>query len=183
MSVSAFATLGLLSTSTLEVLQRLGFKDPTPVQKAVIPLFTSNKDVIVEACTGSGKTLAFVIPLIERLRSLESALSLHQVRCLLSSFINWRTSFTVPVHSQIGAIIVAPTRELAGQIYNVAQPFVASAPGVTSLLLVGGRSEPACCAELVATGTQVHATCKSLACHHPCQLHMQAKQVLLLNLQ
>ena len=39
---------------------------------------------------------------------------------------------------QVGAIIVSPTRELAGQIHSVAQPFLTSVPGVTSQLLVGG---------------------------------------------
>ena len=33
------------------------------IQSAVIPLFTNNKDVAVEAATGSGKTLAFLVPI------------------------------------------------------------------------------------------------------------------------
>ena len=43
---------------------------------------------------------------------------------------------------QVGAIIVSPTRELSRQIYNVAEPFIQSVPGLTSCLLVGG-SDPA----------------------------------------
>lgn len=39
---------------------------------------------------------------------------------------------------QVMAIIVSPTRELAKQIHSVAQPFVASVPGLSSMLLVGG---------------------------------------------
>lgn len=39
---------------------------------------------------------------------------------------------------QVGAIIVSPTRELAKQTHAVAAPFVASCPGLSSLLLVGG---------------------------------------------
>lgn len=39
---------------------------------------------------------------------------------------------------QVGAIIVAPTRELSRQIFNVAQPYFASVPGLTCQLLVGG---------------------------------------------
>lgn len=42
------------------------------------------------------------------------------------------------VDGQVGVIIVSPTRELAGQIHSVAQPFLTSVPGVTSQLLVGG---------------------------------------------
>lgn len=40
---------------------------------------------------------------------------------------------------QVGGIIVSPTRELAKQIHDVAQPFVSSVPGLTSALYVGGR--------------------------------------------
>lgn len=39
---------------------------------------------------------------------------------------------------QVGAIIISPTRELAKQIYGVAEPFIASVPGLTAMLLVGG---------------------------------------------
>ena len=44
-----------------------GFSQVTPVQKTVIPMFSGNKDVCVEACTGSGKTLAFLIPIFDKL--------------------------------------------------------------------------------------------------------------------
>ena len=47
-----------LSDYTLKTLDNLKFDFMTPVQAATIPLFTTNKDVAVEACTGSGKTLA-----------------------------------------------------------------------------------------------------------------------------
>ncbi|KAL9050355.1 MAG: hypothetical protein Q9206_005125 [Seirophora lacunosa] len=56
-----------------------------------------HKDVVVEAVTGSGKTLAFLIPIVERLLRLDEPIKKHHV----------------------GAIIISPTRELAGQIYNV----------------------------------------------------------------
>lgn len=39
---------------------------------------------------------------------------------------------------QVGALIVSPTRELARQIWTVAEPFVQSVPGTTCQLLVGG---------------------------------------------
>lgn len=39
---------------------------------------------------------------------------------------------------QIGALVVSPTRELARQIHNVLEPFAASMPGLTTMLLVGG---------------------------------------------
>lgn len=39
---------------------------------------------------------------------------------------------------QVLAVIVSPTRELSSQIFNVAQPFIATLKGLTSMLFVGG---------------------------------------------
>lgn len=39
---------------------------------------------------------------------------------------------------QVGAVIVSPTRELARQIFEVAQPYMATVPWLRALLLVGG---------------------------------------------
>ncbi|EFN51762.1 hypothetical protein CHLNCDRAFT_139706 [Chlorella variabilis] len=114
-----FAALPL-ANEVLKVLEKQGFTEPTPVQEATIPLFCGNKDVAVDACTGSGKTLAFVLPVVERLRRLEQPLR----------------------RNQVGAIIVSPTRELARQIFDVAQPFVATVAWLQALLLVGG-TDPA----------------------------------------
>lgn len=55
----------------------------TPVQRATIPLFMTNKDVCVEATTGSGKTLAFVVPVCEILHGRSSPLKKHQVGALI----------------------------------------------------------------------------------------------------
>ncbi|KAI9100399.1 DEAD-domain-containing protein [Phlyctochytrium arcticum] len=79
----------------------------TPVQASTVPLFMKNKDVVVEAATGSGKTLAFIIPILEILiRSYRDGRGLKK--------------------NQVGAIIITPTRELAGQIYEVAKTFLGS---------------------------------------------------------
>jgi ATP-dependent RNA helicase DDX55/SPB4 len=124
-----FCDLGCLSPEAIDVLeQQLGFKATTPVQEATIPLLAGNKDVAVDACTGSGKTLAFVLPVVEKLRRLMCG--------------SGRGSSAVApdplAPHQVGALIVAPTRELARQIHRVAEPFVASVPGLTSALVVGG---------------------------------------------
>ncbi|CCX06437.1 putative DEAD/DEAH box helicase [Pyronema domesticum] len=143
-----------LSPWLLDAVSSLGFEKMTPVQASVIPLFTANKDVVVEAVTGSGKTLAFLIPVIERvLRATEQTKK-----------------------NQVAAIIVSPTRELAAQIHQVLlgllQFHAASATGlnkekqtdaddadkpaattttevegnankITPLLLLGGNTSPA----------------------------------------
>ncbi|CAN0888427.1 DEAD-box ATP-dependent RNA helicase 18 [Linum grandiflorum] len=106
-----------LSLPVLDALTEGGFDYCTPVQAATIPLLCSYKDVAVDAATGSGKTLAFVVPLVEILR---------------------RTSPAPKPHHVMG-IIISPTRELSTQIYNVAQPFIATLSNFRSVLLVGGR--------------------------------------------
>ncbi|CAL4978036.1 unnamed protein product [Urochloa decumbens] len=105
-----------LSAEVVEALHRGGFRRCTPVQAATIPHLLSHKDVAVDAATGSGKTLAFIIPVVEILRRRSSRPKSHEVL----------------------AVIVSPTRELSSQIYNVAQPFIATLKGVSSMLLVGG---------------------------------------------
>jgi ATP-dependent RNA helicase DDX55/SPB4 len=121
---SAFTSNVILYLISLEALQLFNFQYMTPVQKAVIPLFTSYKDVVVEAVTGSGKTLSFVIPILEILlrKFKENPLSINQ----------------------IGAIIISPTRELAKQISNVIKEFLDilnKNKGIdfTQLLFIGGN--------------------------------------------
>lgn len=93
-----------LSSPVLEVIAGFGFQKMTPVQAATIPLLLSYKDVAAEAVTGSGKTLAFVVPLLELLLK--------------------RQRDTIWKKSEIGAIIISPTRELTTQISDVLQDFL-----------------------------------------------------------
>ncbi|KAL2634811.1 hypothetical protein R1flu_006290 [Riccia fluitans] len=106
-----------ISKETLAVIEDgLGFSTATPVQVATIPLLSSYKDVAVDAATGSGKTLAFLVPVVEKFRGLSTSLKKNQV----------------------GAIVISPTRELASQIFQVAQPFMETLPKYKEALLVGG---------------------------------------------
>ena len=82
----------------------------------------SCKDVAVEAVTGSGKTLAFLVPMVELL------LKRHQDN-------PWRKT-------EVGSIVISPTRELATQTSHVLEQFLEH-PGfefLTQKLLVGGTS-------------------------------------------
>eukprot|EP00300_Choanocystis_sp_HF-7_P037994 c5448_g1_i1.p1 GENE.c5448_g1_i1~~c5448_g1_i1.p1 ORF type:complete len:723 (+),score=195.14 c5448_g1_i1:3-2171(+) len=105
----------------LSGLESLGFTHATPVQSATIPLFLSHKDVFVEACTGSGKTLAFLLPIFQILVDADVASS-----------------------ADLLSLIIAPTRELAGQICQVAVDVLTAAKLDTSIsvkLMIGGKSE------------------------------------------
>ena len=65
-SASSFYGLGI-APHLLEVLTKLRFHIPTPIQQKAIPLAIEGQDVIGIAQTGTGKTLAFGIPMIQRL--------------------------------------------------------------------------------------------------------------------
>ena len=77
----------------LRNIDNSAYKEPTPVQMQSVPAIMAGRDVLVCAPTGSGKTAAFVLPIIARLRAPR------------------KSTVTAP-----RAIILAPTRELAGQI-------------------------------------------------------------------
>ncbi|XP_030566874.1 probable ATP-dependent RNA helicase DDX52 [Drosophila novamexicana] len=88
-----------LSTSDFKLLPRLqenllsyGFAQPTPIQMQALPVLLNNRALMACAPTGSGKTLAFLTPIINGLRS-------HKT-------------------TGLRALVLAPTRELAQQIYR-----------------------------------------------------------------
>jgi ATP-dependent RNA helicase DeaD len=64
----SFAELGI-SQRRQEILARIGFEKPTPVQAGLIPLVMAGHDLIGQARTGTGKTAAFGIPIIDRLEA------------------------------------------------------------------------------------------------------------------
>ena len=65
-TTSSFERLGL-SAPILAILKEIGFRHPTPIQEAVIPVALASWDLIGLAQTGSGKTAAFALPIAERL--------------------------------------------------------------------------------------------------------------------
>lgn len=93
--METFDSLGLFP-SLVVALKKLGFKHPTPAQEAVIPLALQGKDILVKSRTGSGKTLAYLIPILSKLLLTRSGSS-----------------------SQVKALIIAPTKELCKQVFQV----------------------------------------------------------------
>ena len=106
---SSFYGLGI-APKILEVLDRMKFTVPTPIQHKAIPIAADGKDIIGVAQTGTGKTLAFAIPIIQRL-------SQRKGRCL----------------------VLVPTRELAIQVDETFQK-LAPLFGMRSAVLIGGAS-------------------------------------------
>lgn len=85
------------------------YPEPTPIQRATIPLALKHRDVVGIAETGSGKTLAFLIPLLSYILSIEDNYMEHQ---------HVQENYNKPL-----GLILAPTRELALQIEKQAVIF------------------------------------------------------------
>lgn len=88
----SFKELGI-SSELINKLKKLGITEPTPIQKQSIALVLNHKDVLASSKTGSGKTLAYLLPIVESLSKKST---------------------------NIEALILAPTRELALQITEMA---------------------------------------------------------------
>lgn len=106
----------------LELIDRVGYKDPTPIQRAAIPIALQSRDLIGVAVTGSGKTAAFLLPLLVYISELPR----------LDEF-EWRKA------DGPYAIVLAPTRELAQQIEIEARKFTTPL-GFNVVSIVGGHS-------------------------------------------
>jgi ATP-dependent RNA helicase RhlE len=91
----SFDSLGLPPALQRAVAEQ-GYLEPTPIQRRVIPIVLSGRDVLAGAATGTGKTAGFTLPLLARLADSAAA--------------------RAPGPHRVRALILAPTRELAAQV-------------------------------------------------------------------
>ena len=114
--MTTFQELGL-SQPVLQALDLKNYTTPTPIQAQAIPPVLEGRDLLGIAQTGTGKTAAFMLPSIDRLRDAERQTPFKSARML----------------------VLAPTRELAGQIAQSAKDYGALA-GLKVQSIVGGTS-------------------------------------------
>lgn len=107
----SFSTLAL-PPSMLSNLNRLGYKEMTPIQHKALPKALSGRDLIAKAKTGSGKTAAFGIPLLLKLKQR-----------------NFGTQ----------GLVLCPTRELATQVANELRKLARFTENIKILTLCGGQ--------------------------------------------
>ncbi len=109
MSSQSFADLGV-SKSVVRALVARGIEQPFAVQRLVIDDVLGGHDVLVQSPTGSGKTLAFAVPIADCIE---------------------------PGDRGPAALILAPTRELAGQIVDETEA-IAAARNLNVAAVYGG---------------------------------------------
>jgi superfamily II DNA/RNA helicase len=102
-----------LPAKLAQALARMKFTTPTPIQEQTIPLALQGRDVLGSAQTGTGKTAAFGIPVIAGLMANPDA----------------------------AALIMTPTRELAGQVMAALVPMIPT-QDIRTAVLIGGEPMP-----------------------------------------
>lgn len=98
--------------SIAKALKQMNFVEATPIQAMAIPKALKGRDILGLAQTGTGKTAAFVLPLMVRLMN----------------------------EPKEGALILAPTRELAMQIHAFVKEVAGDNISLKSALIIGGNS-------------------------------------------
>lgn len=117
---STFAGLGIVDKLNTHLTERLNFKSPTKIQQEVIPMMSNaSHDIFVKAQTGSGKTLSFLLPIFNQLVQEQS----------------------IERTSGLFAIILAPTRELSNQIYEVAETISRANRRIVPGVVIGGEKK------------------------------------------
>jgi ATP-dependent RNA helicase DDX31/DBP7 len=100
---STFANLGITPVLANHLTTKLNLKAPTAIQKAAVPeLIKTDSDAFIQAETGSGKTLTYLLPIVDRIMRMDATSR----------------------QAGLFAIIMAPTRELSRQIYNVLETLI-----------------------------------------------------------
>lgn len=101
----------------IDAIDSLGFQEPTDIQARIIPKILKGESVIGQSQTGTGKTHAYLLPLINNLDGSEK---------------------------RVQVVILAPTRELASQIYQEVLKIIEHAPDqqpLTARLFIGGTDK------------------------------------------
>ena len=97
-------------------LAHQGITQPTDIQAHAVPTALAGHDIFAQSKTGSGKTLAFLLPAVQRVMK-QKALSKRDPRVL----------------------IVAPTRELATQVFTQLRLLIAGT-NIKAVKILGGEN-------------------------------------------
>ena len=106
-----------LCGAIINALAEKGYQSPTPIQQQTIPHILSGKDIVASAATGTGKTGSFCLPILQKLSERKQAAG-----------------------TGARALILAPTRELALQVFENLK-FYGKNLSLKSAVIYGGVSQ------------------------------------------
>jgi ATP-dependent RNA helicase RhlE len=112
-----------LSDSILKAITEMGYSTPTPIQAEAIPVVLQGRDVMGAAQTGTGKTAGFGLPLLQRLMAHANASA-------------------SPARHPVRSLILAPTRELADQIFENLRDYAKHTPLKCAVVFGGVDIKP-----------------------------------------
>lgn len=112
-----FNELGL-APELLKAISEQGYTEPTPIQAQAIPIVLAGQDLMGGAQTGTGKTAAFTLPLLQRI-------------------LPYASPSPSPARHPVRILMLAPTRELAIQVYESVKTYSQYLP-IRSLCVYGG---------------------------------------------
>jgi ATP-dependent RNA helicase RhlE len=115
--LNAFKNLGLLEPLLL-ALEQEGYTEPTSIQQEAIPLILEGEDLLATAQTGTGKTASFLLPILQNLMK------------------------TKKERSEVRALILTPTRELAAQVGESGKVYGKHLPLKTEFFQGGVNIQP-----------------------------------------
>ncbi len=107
-----FSELGLIEPIVRAVAAQ-GYDTPTPIQAKAIPDAMTGRDLLGTAQTGTGKTCAFALPILHRLAGKGPEQNKHENKGKGKGHHGRGPRGRAP-----RALVLAPTRELASQIYD-----------------------------------------------------------------
>lgn len=107
---SSFDDFGL-KQDILSSIRYAGFKQPSPIQSAVIPAILQGRDVVGQAHTGTGKTAAFGLPVLNNMH----------------------------LQGGVETLVITPTRELANQVSDELFKYGKNL-GIRTVTIYGGRA-------------------------------------------
>ncbi|NWV63108.1 DDX3X helicase, partial [Malurus elegans] len=97
---------------------------PTPVQKHAIPIIKEKRDLMACAQTGSGKTAAFLLPILSQIYADGPGDALRAMKASIHIPSPGKENGRYGRRKQYPiSLVLAPTRELAVQIYEEARKF------------------------------------------------------------
>lgn len=100
-----------------EAIEDIGFFEPTEIQERMMPLILKGESAIGQSQTGTGKTHSYILPILDKIN---------------------------PAKQEVQAVITAPTRELASQIYQEVLKVVSHAKSgeeISARLFIGGTDK------------------------------------------